>query len=203
MSPKKQKEEAVIDDWEQLDDEEPDAIPGVSSGSGSSKEKDAPGSGKKAPRPMQPFGFPTDETTTLQLADFPAAFKTEDLLALFEGILDIEFRIKWIDDTTALAVFANASQAKRAYAKVAGHPFIKVSPYTKQVVESIRAARPQTTDMVARRLIAGALGVRPRLKSLKDRENDALLLEQAKEQREHQRRERDLKREQSDRIFGE
>jgi hypothetical protein len=69
------------------------------------------------------------------------------------------------------------------------------------MIELIEAARPQTTDMVARRLIAGALGVRPRLKSLKGREEDDLKLVQAKEKRTNEKRERDKIRAKSDSLF--
>ena len=56
-----------------------------------------------------PFVFPSEATTTLQLAEFPSTFKTQDLTCLFDDIADNQLMLKWIDDTTALAIFSTAA----------------------------------------------------------------------------------------------
>lgn len=63
----------------------------------------------------------------LQLSRFPSSFKTPDLIGIFEDVCDKDaFRIKWIDDTTALAIFRDPEIAKTAYLKVLGDAFVKV-----------------------------------------------------------------------------
>jgi hypothetical protein len=113
-------------------------------------------------------------TKALLVKDFPSAFKTIDIIAIFKETP----RIKWIDDTSCLAIFRDPAMAKIEYINTCTHPFIKISPY-REPMRSV-GPRPQTTDMVARRLIAGALGMKPLQKSLREIESDALKLEQAK-----------------------
>jgi len=56
-------------------------------------------------------------TRILTLANFSADLKTRDLQSIFTKWSEERggFKIKWIDDITALAVFADATVAKRAY----------------------------------------------------------------------------------------
>ncbi|KAK0546581.1 hypothetical protein OC845_004534 [Tilletia horrida] len=53
-------------------------------------------------------------TRILQLSGFPPELKTRDIQAVF-GQWPDAFKIKWVDDTTALIVFNDATIAKRAY----------------------------------------------------------------------------------------
>ncbi|KAL9936471.1 hypothetical protein V8E36_004539 [Tilletia maclaganii] len=53
-------------------------------------------------------------TRILQLSGFPPELKTRDLQAVFAQWPDA-FKIKWVDDTTALVIFNDATVAKRAY----------------------------------------------------------------------------------------
>lgn len=45
----------------------------------------------------------------LVLADFSPSLRTSDLEKLFEDFKDRGFVIRWVNDTTALAVFKNPS----------------------------------------------------------------------------------------------
>jgi isopentenyldiphosphate isomerase len=102
-----------------------------------------------------------------------------------------------------------AHAAKTAYLKTCTHPFIKITPHTEPVVVEPTGPRPTTTDMVARRLIAGALGVKPRSKTQEEIENDAKKLQQAKgmivlsEKRELERKQREERRKQFDAVWDE
>lgn len=64
-------------------------------------------------------------TTVLHILDFPASYKTIDILDLFKDIM-VSIKIKWINDTEAKAIFKTIKDAKRAYENI-HHPFIKVS----------------------------------------------------------------------------
>lgn len=53
-----------------------------------------------------------DTRHVLEIHDFDPSVKTEDLELLLEKYKDRGFRIKWVDDTTALAIFHNAELGK-------------------------------------------------------------------------------------------
>ncbi|PWN89576.1 hypothetical protein FA10DRAFT_268106 [Acaromyces ingoldii] len=93
-------------------------------------------------------------TRILELSGFPPELKTRDIQAIFAQWEDDRggFRIKWVDDTTALVIFADPAPAKRAYLHVlmspppslmtsAGVP-AKVRPYdgddAAQVISSVQ-----------------------------------------------------------------
>ncbi|UZJ51004.1 hypothetical protein CBS101457_000324 [Exobasidium rhododendri] len=56
-------------------------------------------------------------TRILELSGFPPELKTRDIQAIFSQWEDDRggFKIKWVDDITALVIFADAATAKRAY----------------------------------------------------------------------------------------
>ncbi|PWN45676.1 hypothetical protein IE81DRAFT_319972 [Ceraceosorus guamensis] len=56
-------------------------------------------------------------TRIIELSGFPPQLKTRDIQAIFAQWEDDRggFKIKWVDDTTALVIFADAATAKRAY----------------------------------------------------------------------------------------
>ncbi|KAL9538924.1 hypothetical protein MBANPS3_010584 [Mucor bainieri] len=87
------------------------------------------------------------------------------------------YSIKWVDDTRALIVFEHPNTDH------INSPIIKIRPY-KGRVESKRPIprRPVTTDMVAKRLVHSALGVRS-TKTAEQRQAEKELLKAAKEQR--------------------
>jgi hypothetical protein len=93
------------------------------------------------------------ESNTLKISGFPASFKTKDVKELFIT----EPYIRWENDTVAYAVFESAVQARAAYSAFY-HPEATVEPV-------IERERPPTTDVVARRMIAGALGMKAKKKT--------------------------------------
>ncbi|KAJ9476387.1 hypothetical protein PHBOTO_000041 [Pseudozyma hubeiensis] len=56
-------------------------------------------------------------TRILQLSGFPPQLKTKDLQQVFSAYEDEKggYKIKWVDDTTALIIFADPATAKKAY----------------------------------------------------------------------------------------
>ncbi|TKY91021.1 hypothetical protein EX895_001020 [Sporisorium graminicola] len=56
-------------------------------------------------------------TRILQLSGFPPQLKTRDLQQVFSAYEDDNggYKIKWVDDTTALIIFADPATAKKAY----------------------------------------------------------------------------------------
>lgn len=63
-------------------------------------------------------------TRILHLADFSAELRTRDLQLIFKDYENEKggFRIKWVDDNNALAVFGDASIAKKAYLRMLLNP---------------------------------------------------------------------------------
>ena len=53
-------------------------------------------------------GPPTTSTNSLLLEGFPESFKTGDLTSLFDKV-DASPAIKWINDTSAVAVFPTST----------------------------------------------------------------------------------------------
>lgn len=52
--------------------------------------------------------YTAGSTTTLLVQDFPVSFKTVDICTLFDAMDSTNVKIKWIDDTSALATFPNS-----------------------------------------------------------------------------------------------
>ncbi|KAK4321599.1 hypothetical protein Pmani_007624 [Petrolisthes manimaculis] len=73
----------------------------------------------------------------IELYDFPSSFTTQDLLVMLSGggFQSTEFKVKWVDDTHALAIFSTARVASRALNTK--HPFIK----TRSLATAITASR--------------------------------------------------------------
>ncbi|KLO20770.1 hypothetical protein SCHPADRAFT_992082 [Schizopora paradoxa] len=63
-------------------------------------------------------------TRILSLVGFPKELKTKDIQAAFSEWENVQggFRIKWIDDTSLLIVFNEATVAKRAYLNALANP---------------------------------------------------------------------------------
>ncbi|XP_059803145.1 uncharacterized protein r3hcc1l isoform X1 [Hypanus sabinus] len=106
----------------------------------------------------------------VEIYDFPSEFKTEDLLRAFSTYQKKGFDIKWVDDTHALGLFSSAIAARDALSTK--HPMLKTRPLSQASRSSKVKARscaefllpakerPQTSAMLARRLVIGALGVK-------------------------------------------
>ncbi|KDR23739.1 hypothetical protein L798_06025, partial [Zootermopsis nevadensis] len=125
----------------------------------------------------------------LEIYNFPAEFKTNDLCAVFSPYMKRGFEIKWVDDTHALGVFSSSVVAAEVLA--AHHPFVKTRPLHEATHESRMKARrsaeflqpcrvrPETCAALARRLVTGALGVRLNT-SREEREAERKILSEAR-----------------------
>ncbi|XP_051539154.1 R3H and coiled-coil domain-containing protein 1-like [Myxocyprinus asiaticus] len=106
----------------------------------------------------------------IEIYDFPAMFKTDDLLDAFAGYSEGGMKIKWVDDTHALGIFASQSAATQALSLK--HPLLKACTLSegsqKAKWKAMRRAefiqpvkeRPRTDTVVARRMVTRALGLR-------------------------------------------
>ncbi|KAB2012745.1 hypothetical protein ES319_D09G111900v1 [Gossypium barbadense] len=101
----------------------------------------------------------------LVLADFSPSTRTADLEKLFEDFRDRGVAIRWVNDTTALAVFRTPSVALEARNHVRCPFTIRILDKDDILLGSISAKdlepprqRPQTSARTAQRLIAQAIG---------------------------------------------
>ncbi|TYG53641.1 hypothetical protein ES288_D09G125800v1 [Gossypium darwinii] len=101
----------------------------------------------------------------LVLADFSPSTRTTDLEKLFEDFRDRGVAIRWVNDTTALAVFRTPSVALEARKHVRCPFTIRILDKDDILLGSISAKdlepprqRPQTSARTAQRLIAQAIG---------------------------------------------
>ncbi|XP_034150068.1 coiled-coil domain-containing protein R3HCC1L isoform X2 [Esox lucius] len=126
----------------------------------------------------------------VEIYDFPAEFKTEDLVKSFQAYQVRGFDVQWIDDTHVLGLFNSPIAAREALRTK--HPLLKVRPLSKSSVTTRAKARscsdyllpakerPQTSAALARRLVIGALGVKSP-QSKEDREAERKKLQDARE----------------------
>ncbi|XP_070815387.1 R3H and coiled-coil domain-containing protein 1 [Chaetodon trifascialis] len=115
---------------------------------------------------------PDEFRHVIEIYDFPALFKTDDLLDAFTEYSDGGMKIKWVDNTHALGVFSSESAAIHALSIC--HPLLKVRALAegskKAKAKAIRWAefiqpvkeRPRTDCAVAQRMVTRALGLRGR-----------------------------------------
>ncbi|CAI0541589.1 unnamed protein product [Linum tenue] len=103
----------------------------------------------------------------LVLADFPPSTKTTDLERFVDDFKDRGVSIRWVNDTTALAVFRTPSAALEARNSVK-FPFtvrilndddVLMSSISTKDLEPPRQ-RPQTSTRTAQRLIAQGMGLK-------------------------------------------
>lgn len=128
----------------------------------------------------------------VEIYDFPADFKTEDLMRLFQCYQQRGFDIKWIDDTHALGLFSSPIAAREALRSK--NPLMKLRPLSKSSSATKAKARscsdyllpakerPQTSAALARKLVIGALGVKSNL-TKEQREAERRKLQEAREQK--------------------
>lgn len=107
----------------------------------------------------------------IEIYDFPACFKNENIInALTHGTGVDTFSIKWVDDTHCLGVFSSGAEAQKALKvdnqSVRTRAVHESSEQTRQMakrkLEQLKPfkARPQTSNLVANRLIGASLGIR-------------------------------------------
>ncbi|RWS09156.1 coiled-coil domain-containing protein R3HCC1L-like protein, partial [Dinothrombium tinctorium] len=143
-------------------------------------------------QPYTPVIEESEFPHVLEIYDFSADLKTQDLFTSLSVFNSRDFDIKWVDDTHALAVFASESAALEAL-KMPYHN-MKLRPLTQAIRESkIKAKkcaefltpykqRPETSAALARRLVSGALGIKMNLTTEQRAAEKKKLLE-AKERR--------------------
>ncbi|CAN6812044.1 unnamed protein product [Brassica oleracea] len=103
----------------------------------------------------------------LVLADFSPNLRTTDLERLFVDFKDSGFLIRWVNDTTALAVFKTPSTAQEACKSVQCSFTIRVLDDHDSLLGSISgkdleppSQRPKTSARTAQRLIAHSMGLK-------------------------------------------
>lgn len=108
----------------------------------------------------------------IEIYDFPAMLKTDDLIDAFVEYSDGGMKIQWVDNTHALGVFSSESAALHALSIC--HPLLKTRALAKGSKKAkgkaIRSAefiqpvkeRPRTDCAVARRMVTRALGIQGR-----------------------------------------
>ncbi|KAJ8025657.1 Coiled-coil domain-containing protein R3HCC1L [Holothuria leucospilota] len=128
----------------------------------------------------------------IELCDFPAEFKTQDLITTFSAFKSKGFDIKWVDDTHALAIFASPMIAQDALSL--SNPMLRTRHLSlatrqsklkaKECVDSLQPfkPRPETSAIAARRLVSGALGIKTKI-SREQRDMERQKIKQVKEKR--------------------
>ncbi|XP_060624187.2 coiled-coil domain-containing protein R3HCC1L isoform X2 [Anolis sagrei] len=136
----------------------------------------------------------------IEIYDFPAEFRTEDLMRVFCSYLKKGFDIKWVDDTHALGIFSSPITARDAL--TTKHLMVKTRPMSQATraaktkarayAEFLQPAkeRPETSAALARRLVTGALGVRSK-QSKEEREAERKQLQAARERKRLEAKQRE------------
>ncbi|KAK3824553.1 MAG: hypothetical protein J3Q66DRAFT_325367 [Benniella sp.] len=211
--------EEELEDWElALQDSDEDAIPSIENTKPSKPTKSHPAellrnSAIEKASKAGGVEVPTEDFYIIELYDFSPSIKTSHLTDMFAAYENKSggFKIKWIDDTRALAIFESASIAKQAFTANLTNQIAKLRPYNGADKDTIRSAegssggayngaRPAKTDSVARRLVHGALGLRVRRTPEQIAEEKALV-QAAREARDQQRQEQQRQRQEMDAIF--
>ncbi|KAJ3191350.1 Coiled-coil domain-containing protein r3hcc1l [Irineochytrium annulatum] len=175
-------------EWEKADDESL-AIP-VSEVEATAKVEKAKQVTMKEAKVVPKKEVDDGPTRALEVYDFDAAFKTQDIHSIYSDFQGDGFtrlyKLKWMTDTSAVLVFDSVKVAKQAYVKTMDSKVLKVRPWSGKVPDGDNAdeARPVKTDKVARRLIAGALGVRAPKKTAEEVEIERRKFQLAKDIKE-------------------
>ncbi|XP_046851206.1 R3H and coiled-coil domain-containing protein 1-like [Xenia sp. Carnegie-2017] len=110
----------------------------------------------------------------LEIYDFSPELETHHLMNALSNLQKQEVSIKWVDDTHALAVFSSSATALQALNQFV-NPLLKLRPLHHGTEQSKRKARrnteflrpykerPKTTNLVANRLVTGALGMKTKM----------------------------------------
>ncbi|XP_072279225.1 coiled-coil domain-containing protein R3HCC1L [Pyxicephalus adspersus] len=150
--------------------------------------------------PTEPDMDDLELSHVIEIYDFPAEFKTEDLLRAFASYQKKGFDVKWVDDTHALGIFASPIAARDALSF--RNPLLKVRPLSQATRASRAKARscadflqpakdrPETSAVLARRLVISALGVRS-TQSPAEREAERKKLQEARARRRLEAKQRE------------
>uniref|UniRef100_A0A8C5ICR7 R3H domain and coiled-coil containing 1 like n=1 Tax=Junco hyemalis TaxID=40217 RepID=A0A8C5ICR7_JUNHY len=136
----------------------------------------------------------------IEIYDFPADFRTEDLMRVFCSYQKKGFDIKWVDDTHALGIFSSPITARDALSTK--HLMVKTRPLSQGTRASKAKARafaeylqpakerPETSAVLARRLVIGALGVRSK-QTPAQRDAERRKLQEAQERKRLENKQRE------------
>ncbi|XP_068746108.1 uncharacterized protein DDB_G0284459-like isoform X2 [Montipora capricornis] len=106
----------------------------------------------------------------VEIYDFSPDLNTQDIMQAMSSFRTKGFDIKWVDDTHALGIFSSYIAAKDAI-QLCSTPLMKLRPISQGTPESRKKAsncfeflqpykeRPQTSKLLADRLVTGALGM--------------------------------------------
>lgn len=133
----------------------------------------------------------------LEIYNFSSELTTQDLTQALSSFRNKGFDIKWVDDTHALAVFASRHAAQDAIQLCSG-PIMKLRPVSEGTTESKKKARycseflqpyrerPQTSKLLADRLVTGALGMRSKM-TREERVKEREKIKDAKSKRQQEK----------------
>ncbi|NXO32497.1 R3HCL protein, partial [Cisticola juncidis] len=136
----------------------------------------------------------------IEIYDFPSDFCTEDLMRVFCSYQKKGFDIKWVDDTHALGIFSSPIAARDALSTK--HLMVKTRPLSQGTRASKAKARayaeylhpakerPETSAVLARRLVIGALGVRSK-QTPAQRDAERKKLQEAQERKRLENKQRE------------
>ncbi|KAG8548530.1 hypothetical protein GDO81_025100 [Engystomops pustulosus] len=102
--------------------------------------------------PKEPDMDDPELSHVIEIYDFPAEFKTEDLLRAFSSYQKKGFDVKWVDDTHALGVFSSPITARDALSSK--NPMVKVRPLS-QATRASRAKARSCADFLAAEVATG------------------------------------------------
>ncbi|KAL5037628.1 hypothetical protein BDV3_007267 [Batrachochytrium dendrobatidis] len=128
------------------------------------------------------------ETRVLEVCGIPPFFRQSNIQRLMSESIkqNVHISVKMESETKAFVLFPTSTLACTAYHNTKNHPEVQVKPSIEYTIESPRAPtsgslRPVTTDMTARRLIAGALGIQTPQKSKQGMAEDRRKLQEARD----------------------
>lgn len=110
----------------------------------------------------------------VEIYDFSPDLNTQDIMQALSSFRTKGFDIKWVDDTHALGIFSSYIAAQDAI-QLCSTPLMKLRPISQGTPESRKKAsncfeflqpykeRPQTSKLLADRLVTGALGMRSKM----------------------------------------
>lgn len=93
----------------------------------------------------------------LRVYDFSPSFTQDDLIIAVKDLENHQVMFRWNNDTETLLIFNTPTDARKIYLANLGSLEFKIDVYN---VENNTDARPVKTDVVVRRMVAGALGIK-------------------------------------------
>jgi hypothetical protein len=122
----------------------------------------------------------------LRIYDFPTFYTQDHLLAAIKDLESHDYEFKWINQNETYLIFKSKEAARTIYSKNLKNLDFKIS---MEKTEHDASTRPVKTDVVAKRMVAGALGIKvvdqecPKLeKAIHDKKKRQIDLDQAWEE---------------------